>query len=93
MKRDNKHEYYKKFFDSNKSKLSSIWKGIRSIVNINNTSKNDIMLLNSKGEKVTDPRKIAKSFNDHYASVGPNIDKNSKIFKEVPCIPQEHTGK
>ena len=33
------------------------------------------MLLNSKGEKVTDPRKIAKSFNDHYANVGPNIDK------------------
>ena len=33
------------------------------------------MLLNNKGEKVTDPRKIAKSFNDHYASVGPNIDK------------------
>ena len=29
--------YYKKFFDSNKSKLSSIWKGIRSIVHINNT--------------------------------------------------------
>ena len=33
------------------------------------------MLLNSKGKKVTDPRKIAKSFNDHYAKVGPNIDK------------------
>ena len=42
------------------------------------------MLLNSKGKKVTDPRKIAKSFNDHFASVRPNIDKNSKIFKEVP---------
>ena len=38
LKRDNKLEYYKKFFDSNKSKLSSILKGIRSIVNINNTS-------------------------------------------------------
>ena len=27
LKRDNKLEYYKKFFDSNKCKLSSIWKG------------------------------------------------------------------
>ena len=49
LKRD-KLEYYKKFFYSNKSKLLSIWKGIRSIVNINNTSKKDIMLLNSKGK-------------------------------------------
>ena len=39
------------------------------------------MLLNSKGKKVTDPRKIAKSFNDHYTSVGPNIDK--KIPKSL----------
>ena len=42
------------------------------------------MLLNSKGKKLTDPRKVAKSFNDHYASVGLNIDKKSKTFKEVP---------
>ena len=44
LKRDNKLEYYKKFFDSNKSKLSSIWKGISSTVNINNTSKKDIII-------------------------------------------------
>ena len=56
------------------------------------------MLLNSKGKKVTDPRKIAKSFNDHYASVGPNIDKkNPKSLKKFheylrnisPVSPQE----
>ena len=70
-----KVQYYRKFFDSNKCKMSSIWKGIRQIVNINNTSKKDVMLLNNKGKKVTDPRKIAKLFNDHYASVGRNIDK------------------
>ena len=33
------------------------------------------MIVNSKGKKVTDPKKIAKLFNDHYANVGPNIDK------------------
>ena len=57
---DNKQEYYKKFFDSNKSKMSSIWKGIRSIVNVNKTSKKNIMLVNRKGIQITDnPRKIA----------------------------------
>ena len=55
--------------------MSSSWKGIRSIVNISNSSKKDIMIVNSKGKKVTDPKKIAKLFNDHYANVGPNIDK------------------
>ena len=39
MKRENKIDYYKKYFEVNKNKASSIWKGIRSIVNIHNSSK------------------------------------------------------
>ena len=62
MKRDNKLKYYKTFFEST-------WEGIRSIVNIRNSSKMDIMIVNSKGKKVTDPKKIAKLFNDHYANL------------------------
>ena len=81
MKHDNKLKYYKTFFESNKNKMSSTWKGIRSIVNISNSSKKDIMIVNSKGKKVTDPKEIAKLFNDHYATVGPDIDK--KIPKSL----------
>ena len=63
--------------------MSSTWKGIRSIVNISNSSEKDIMIVNSKGKKVTDPKKIAQLFNDHYAN-GPNIDKkNSEITLKV----------
>ena len=61
MKRDSKIEYYKKFFENNKYKVSSIWKGIRIIVNINSKSK----IINNKGVKLTDPLKIAKLFNEH----------------------------
>ena len=83
MKRDNKLKYYKTFFESNKNKMSSTWKGIRYIVNISNSSKKDIMIVNSKGKKVTDPKKIAKLFNDHYDNVGPNIEKkNPKSLKK-----------
>ena len=82
-KRDSKMDYYKRFFDSNKNKMSTIWKGIRSIVNINNTSKNDIKILNKNGKKITDPQKIVNLFNQHYA-VGPNIDK-----KKTPQIAEE----
>ena len=44
MKRESKINYYNNYFEANKSKMSSIWKGIRSIVNLNNSSK-------KKGEK------------------------------------------
>ena len=86
MKRDSKLEYYRKFFEENKKKSSPIWKGIRSIVNINNTSRKDINLLNDKGKNVSDPTKIAELLNKYFASVGPNIDKkipkSLKNFKE-----------
>ena len=39
MKRESKIDYYRKYFEANKNKTSSIWKGIRSIANIQNSSK------------------------------------------------------
>ena len=81
MKRDSKVEYYRRFFEENQKKSSAIWKGIRSIVNINNTSRKDIKLLNDKGKNVCDPTKIAELLNKYFASVGPNIDK--KIPKSL----------
>ena len=45
LKRDSKVDYYHRFFDENKKKSSTIWKGIRSIVNLKNTSRKDIKLL------------------------------------------------
>ena len=58
LKHDSKMDYYKKYFDSNMNKMSSIWKGIISIVNINNTSKKDINILNHKGKKITNPQQL-----------------------------------
>ena len=46
--------------------MSSIWKGIRTIVNIHSKSKRDIKIINNKGVKLTDPLKIAKLFDEHY---------------------------
>ena len=86
LKSDSKIEYYHKYFESNKHKNSSIWKGIRSIVNINKTSKKDITLLNAKGVNVSDPQKIAELFNNYFVNVGASIDrkipKSLKHFKD-----------
>ena len=75
MKRDSKIDYYRKYFEVNKNKASSIWKGIRSIVNIQNSSKKDIKLLNDKGSNISDPKKIVDLFNKYFVKVGPNIDE------------------
>ena len=45
LKRSSKLDY-EDFFESNKNKMSNIWKGIRSILNLNNNSKKDIKMLN-----------------------------------------------
>ena len=36
------------------------------------------------GKKITDPQKIVNLFNQHYANVGPNIDKKTpQIAEEI----------
>ena len=56
-------------------KLGTIWKGIRSIVNINKTSRKDITLMNDNGINVSHPKKSAGLFNKYFVNVGVNIDR------------------
>ena len=67
-------------------KLGTIWKGIRSIVNINKTSRKDITLMNDNGINVSHPKKSAGLFNKYFVNVGVNIDrkipKPLKHFKD-----------
>ena len=80
-KRDSKTKYYKEFFESNKKKSSMLWKGIRSLVNVNNSTKKDIKLMNDKGKNISDPEVIAELFNNYFVNIGPNIDNNIKNAK------------
>ena len=86
IKRESKIDYYRKYFEVNKNKASSIWKGIRSIVNIQNSSKKDVKLINDKGKNISDPKQIVELFNKYFVNVGPNIDskipKAHKHFRE-----------
>ena len=50
MKRERKTIYYKNLFETNKNNSSKIWKGIRSILNLNGTSKRDIKIIDHKGK-------------------------------------------
>ena len=58
----------------------AVWKSlIRSLVNINNSSKKDIKIVNNNGKNISDPKAIAELFNEYFINIGPNID--SKINK------------
>ena len=58
LKRNNKLEYYKQYFEKNKKKTAALWKGIRSLVTIKPSNKTDISILDSNGELITGPFKL-----------------------------------
>ena len=76
MKRESKIAYFQTFFES---KSAMIWKGIRSLVCIKNSSKSVISLIDDNGRKVIIPEKIGDIFNKYFASVGENVDKKIPI--------------
>ena len=75
MKRERKTIYYKNFFETNKNNSSKIWKGIRSIVNLNGTSKRDIKIIDHKGKIIIDQQCIANCFNQYFVEIGLKTDK------------------
>ena len=56
MKRDSKTKYYKEYFEIYKGKTASIWKGIRSLVKLNSSSKKDISIIDDKGVIISDQK-------------------------------------
>ena len=77
-KRDSKKAYYTSYFENNKYKSSEIWKGIRSLVNINSTTSFNIKLLDENNKLIINPKKISNIFNDHFSTLG------SKIEQKIP---------
>ena len=75
LKRKSKIEYYKHYFDINSNKTSAVWKGIRSLVNLNTNTRKDIKIIDDNGINITDPKNIAGQFNNYFTNVGPSIDK------------------
>ena len=66
-KRDNKKEYYAKYFENNKRKSSETWKGIRALVNIKSTKCSNIKLLDKNKNLISDSKKSI--FNNHFSTI------------------------
>ena len=79
LTRQSKKDYYNRYFTENTNNLQKIWKGIKEIINIktkNYTSHPTCILDNNT--TITDPRKIADTFNNYYTSVADDILQERK---------------
>ena len=73
--RESKSLYYTSFFEKNRGKSAEIWKGIRNLVNVKSSKKTYFNLLNDDNKFISDQKIIANKFNNYFANVGSNIDK------------------
>ena len=74
LKKESKTLYYTAFFEANCNKTSEIWKGIRTLVNINSKNNSKINLLDQNNNIVNEPNAIANKFNNYFTNIGPNIE-------------------
>ena len=74
-KRESKSLYYTSYFENNHENSSAIWKGIRNLVNVKSSNKAHFNLLDNDNKLMSDQKNIANKFNNYFANVGTNIDK------------------
>ena len=77
--KQSKKIYYNNYFNKYSSDRKKMWKGIRSIVNIKQSTAPQITQLNINGKLVNDPVDIAEKVNDFFVNIGPETEN---------CIPK-----
>ena len=79
-KRASKKKHQTLQFEENKHKSSNAWKCIRSLVNIKSSKASNIKLMDKDNNLMSDSRKISNIFNDHFSTLGANVQ--AKIPQE-----------
>ena len=95
LMKKSKQNYYERFFKNNLNNLRNIWKGIRRLIAIKNSSASNIHMLTHKGAIVTDPLHIANIFNEYFSSIAEkttaNIKFSNKSFEDFLHHPNEES--
>ena len=71
--KQNKKNYYDKYFKDNINNIKNTWKGIRSIISLQKTSNDSPKIISLEDHTVTDPRTIANTFNNFFSSVAAGL--------------------
>ena len=70
-----REKHYVNYFDSCKNNMKKTWKGINELMSSGKKSSNITQIEHNK-ELITDSKKIVDTFNNFFANVGPEVDKN-----------------
>ena len=62
-------------FEKNKSSISTVWKSIRSLVNMKPGKKSSIKLMDESNNIISDPKIIGNIFNDHLSTLGAKVQQ------------------
>ena len=85
--KNNRTNYYNQHFEANMSNIKNTWKGIKSILTIENTSYDFKKCLSSNGSTFTNQVEISNIFNSYFASVAEktkvDINYSQKHFSDL----------
>ena len=62
-------------FERNKNSTSTVWKSIRSLVNMKPGKKSSIKLMDESNNLISDPKIIGNIFNDHFSTLGVKVQQ------------------
>ena len=74
--KQSKTNYYNHYFEANWNSIKNTWKGIKSILNIKNTSADIPKTLTVDGTTISNPMEISNIFNNYFSSIASKIKLN-----------------
>src|SRR6218665_1391222 len=75
LRRKEEENYYIAEFSNAMTNIKKTWQTIKSIIRIENKD-NSIKAINVKGQNISDPLKIADSFNSYFTGIVESLSKN-----------------
>ena len=84
-------DYYKNYFEENKTNMRKSWEGIRSIINVTKKTKLKINKINDKGNVIEDDIGMANAMNNFFVNIGSTVEaKIPKVNRSFNSYIGEH---
>ena len=82
--KQSKTNYYSHYFETNWNSIKNTWKGLKSILNIQNISAEIPKTLSVDGTTISNPMEISNIFNNYFSSIATklNISFSQKHFSD-----------
>ena len=71
-------EYLQNFFAKNINNIKKTWKGIKSVININTSNRNQPSSLMVNSKLVTEPKQVAETFNEYFTTIAEKLQNKIK---------------